>query len=299
MASESDGGYLVDWWYMDNSCSNYLTGNKQWLINFDSRKRTKIRYADDKYLNAEGMGNVKVRVKNGKIVLIKDVWVKAEKQSGQKLKTLRTNGGGEYNSTEFRKFCKENVIEHEVTMPHTPQHNGLAKRRNIILLDTKEHVEGEEAPSRLTGRNFEGEYASEEDFSSKDESESEGDSEDEEESEGESNSEGEFDSDPDSDDDLESGGNHDSESGLTSEGSPSSDNVPTSEEDSEQVQRPQTIRQIPIRFVEFDMLQDTEIYSEREVIQCAMFVYSKPVSTEEALKKKVWLKSMKQELEGI
>jgi hypothetical protein len=44
------------------------------LINFDSRKRTKIRCANDKYLNAEGMGNVKVIVKNGKTVLIKDVW---------------------------------------------------------------------------------------------------------------------------------------------------------------------------------------------------------------------------------
>lgn len=36
MASEFDGGYLVDWWYMDIDCSNHLTGNKQRLINFDS-----------------------------------------------------------------------------------------------------------------------------------------------------------------------------------------------------------------------------------------------------------------------
>ncbi|XP_050896713.1 uncharacterized protein LOC127103504 [Lathyrus oleraceus] len=74
IASESDGRYLVDWWYMYTGCSNHLTGNKLWLINFDYRKRTKIIYADDKYLNAKGMRNVKVKVKNGKIVLIKDVW---------------------------------------------------------------------------------------------------------------------------------------------------------------------------------------------------------------------------------
>ena len=59
---------------MDTFCSNHLTGNKQWLIDFDSRRRTKIRCADDKYLNAEGMGNVRVRVKNGRNILIKDVW---------------------------------------------------------------------------------------------------------------------------------------------------------------------------------------------------------------------------------
>ena len=74
MASESDGRCLADWWYMDTSCSNHLTGNKQWLKDFDSRRRKKIRCVNDKYLNAEGMGNVKVKVKNGKNVLIKDVW---------------------------------------------------------------------------------------------------------------------------------------------------------------------------------------------------------------------------------
>lgn len=74
MASESDGAYLVDQWYMDTGLSNHLTWNKQWLVYFDSRKRTKIRCVDDKYLNAEGMGNVKVKVKNGKTVLVKDVW---------------------------------------------------------------------------------------------------------------------------------------------------------------------------------------------------------------------------------
>ena len=56
--------------------------------------------------------------------------IKAEKQSGQTLKILRTDGGGEYNSKEFKKFCEENGIEHEVVAPYTPQHNGLAERRN-------------------------------------------------------------------------------------------------------------------------------------------------------------------------
>ncbi|XP_050877269.1 uncharacterized protein LOC127081022 [Lathyrus oleraceus] len=73
MASEIDGADLVDWWYMDTGWSNHLIGNKQCMVNFDSRKRTKIICADDKCLNTEGMGNVKVRVKNGKTVLIKDV----------------------------------------------------------------------------------------------------------------------------------------------------------------------------------------------------------------------------------
>src|SRR3954471_3385560 len=337
MASESDERFLSEWWYMDTGCSNHLTGNKQWLIDFDSERRTKIRCADDKYLYAEGMGNVKVKVKNGKTVLIKDVWyvpgirsnlmsvgqliekgfsvvmknnllklydsnqklimqseqginrtskvnvetaeteclsaegsegdcklwhkrlghlnyrslghlsskklvhgipkivkpekscevcmkgkqprfpfvsevaprakhalgvvhsdvcgpfpepslggnryfvsfvdeftrmtwvtliksknevftefqkfkVKAEKQSGQKIKILRTDGGGEYNSTEFQKFCDDNGIEHEVTAPYTPQHNGLAERRNRTLLDmTRSMLKEKKLPHNLWG----------------------------------------------------------------------------------------------------------------------------------------------------
>ncbi|WJX17846.1 hypothetical protein P8452_07710 [Trifolium repens] len=53
-----------------------------------------------------------------------------EKQSDKSLKVLRTDGGGEYTSTEFENYCKEQGIIHEVTAPYTPQHNGLAERRN-------------------------------------------------------------------------------------------------------------------------------------------------------------------------
>ncbi|XP_050920235.1 uncharacterized protein LOC127137858 [Lathyrus oleraceus] len=73
MASESDSASLKDWWYMDTSCSNHPTGNKKWLVEFDSGKKTKIRCVDDKYLNAEGIGNVKVVLNNGKTALIQNV----------------------------------------------------------------------------------------------------------------------------------------------------------------------------------------------------------------------------------
>lgn len=59
----------------------------------------------------------------------------AERQSGQQLKILRTDGGGEFNSKEMSNFCADKGILHEVTAPYTPQHNGLAKRRNHMLLN--------------------------------------------------------------------------------------------------------------------------------------------------------------------
>ena len=74
MASENVGRSMLDWWYMDIGCSNHLTGNKQWLVDFGYSKRTKIRCDDDEYLNSRGMGNVRVKLNSGKTVLIKDVW---------------------------------------------------------------------------------------------------------------------------------------------------------------------------------------------------------------------------------
>ena len=61
--------------------------------------------------------------------------VLVENQSSKKLKILRTDGGGEYTSKKFESFCVENGVEHEVTAPYTPQHNGLAERRNRTILD--------------------------------------------------------------------------------------------------------------------------------------------------------------------
>lgn len=58
-----------------------------------------------------------------------------ERQSGKKIKILRTDGIGEYTFREFKEFCSQKGIDHEITALYTPQHNGLAKRRNRTLLD--------------------------------------------------------------------------------------------------------------------------------------------------------------------
>ncbi|XP_052724120.1 uncharacterized protein LOC128193958 [Vigna angularis] len=51
------------------------------------------------------------------------------------IRVFRTDGGGEFNSVEMDKFCTDKGIVHEVTAPYTPQHNGLAERRNRMILD--------------------------------------------------------------------------------------------------------------------------------------------------------------------
>ena len=51
----------------------------------------------------------------------------AERQTGQKLKAIHTNRGGEFLSKEQRGYLQEHRIEHQTSMPYSPQQNGRAK----------------------------------------------------------------------------------------------------------------------------------------------------------------------------
>ena len=56
-----------------------------------------------------------------------------ERQTGEKIKKLRTDGGGEYINSQFKNLCKKEGIIHEVTNPYTPEQNGVSERYNGIL----------------------------------------------------------------------------------------------------------------------------------------------------------------------
>ena len=63
-------------------------------------------------------------------------WMKlVERQSGKKLRTLRTDNGGEYTSGEFNDFLVDYGVEHQVTVPASPQQNGVAERYNRTLIE--------------------------------------------------------------------------------------------------------------------------------------------------------------------
>ena len=58
-----------------------------------------------------------------------------ERDTGKKLKCLRTDNGGEYTSREFDVYCGSHGIRHERTVPRTPQHNGVAERMNRTIME--------------------------------------------------------------------------------------------------------------------------------------------------------------------
>ena len=58
----------------------------------------------------------------------------AEKESGKKIKALRSDNGGEYVSQQFKDLCAAEGIKRELTTPHNPQQNGVAERKNISIM---------------------------------------------------------------------------------------------------------------------------------------------------------------------
>ena len=58
-----------------------------------------------------------------------------ENKHGKGLKTFRTNHRRKYLSDQFKEFYEEKGILRHLTIPRTPQQNGVAERRNSTLLD--------------------------------------------------------------------------------------------------------------------------------------------------------------------
>jgi hypothetical protein len=52
---------------------------------------------------------------------------KLERQSGIKLKRMRSDNGMEFVNNIIHSFCQRNGIIHETTVPYTPEQNGIAE----------------------------------------------------------------------------------------------------------------------------------------------------------------------------
>ena len=65
----------------------------------------------------------------------KEWQAEVENFTGEKVKTLRTDNGGEFTSKRFQAHLKACGIKHELTIPKTPEQNGVAERLNCTLVE--------------------------------------------------------------------------------------------------------------------------------------------------------------------
>ena len=64
-----------------------------------------------------------------------------ECHTGQKLKTIRTNRGGEFLSKEQKRYLQECGIEHQTSMPYSPQQNGRAEHFQQTIINKVESMQ--------------------------------------------------------------------------------------------------------------------------------------------------------------
>jgi len=59
---------------------------------------------------------------------------RVEMETGRKLKCIHTDNGGKYLGP-FDRYCVEQGIRHEKTIPKTPQENDIAERMNGTIVE--------------------------------------------------------------------------------------------------------------------------------------------------------------------
>jgi hypothetical protein len=67
---------------------------------------------------------------------IKNIQAAAERKSGKKVVTLRTDRGGEFAAADFVDYCAQLGVHRQLTAPYTPQQNGVVERRNQTVVGT-------------------------------------------------------------------------------------------------------------------------------------------------------------------
>ena len=95
-----------------------------------------------------------MRNKSDIVEYFKELKNMVEKQTGKSIKILRSDQGGEYTSRAFIRYCKNNGIQQQFTVPHTPQQNGVTERKNRTLVEC--------ARSMIKGKNLSNDFWDEE-----------------------------------------------------------------------------------------------------------------------------------------
>ena len=76
-----------------------------------------------------------MKTKNGTFGKFQEFKALVENQTSKKIRALRSDNGGEYTFGEFDDFCQKAGIKRELTVPYSPQQNGVAERKNRAVFE--------------------------------------------------------------------------------------------------------------------------------------------------------------------
>ena len=76
-----------------------------------------------------------LRKKSEYLTVFKEFKTASELETGYKIKIIRTDNAKELVSTDFESFLKDQGIKHQLTVPYTPEQNGVAERMNRTLVE--------------------------------------------------------------------------------------------------------------------------------------------------------------------
>ncbi|MCO5570400.1 hypothetical protein L7F22_024121 [Adiantum nelumboides] len=66
---------------------------------------------------------------------IRDWKAMVEKEKDLKVKSIRSDKGGEFLSENFARWCKSEGIRRQLTTPYTPSQNGVVERKNRTIME--------------------------------------------------------------------------------------------------------------------------------------------------------------------
>lgn len=71
--------------------------------------------------------------KSDALYALKQLIALMENETGQSVKIFRSDNGGEYTSNDFKSYLKDRGIKQELTLPYTPQEDGVSERKNRTI----------------------------------------------------------------------------------------------------------------------------------------------------------------------
>ncbi|XP_073137638.1 uncharacterized protein [Henckelia pumila] len=134
-------------WWINTGATRHIFYDKDIFATLDeSENGEKLFMGNSATSDIKGQGKVILKMTSGKELTLNNVFKdeaiekfvhyksKAENQLDKKIKVLRSDRGGEYESP-FAEFGSQHGIRHERTAPYSPQQNGVAERKNRTLKD--------------------------------------------------------------------------------------------------------------------------------------------------------------------